>query len=214
MAIGNPNLTRQAKRRAATRQEILAAAWEVAREQGIGTVTLREIAERIGMQPPSLYSHFPSKMAIYDGMYQQGWEEYLEVVRQLEPRLPERPRAALAAVAAEFFDFALAEPTRAQLMNERVVPGFEPTAQAYAPAVAVLENLRTTLTRLGASDEAAADLFTAVMGGLVSQQIANEPGGSRWRRLLERSIDMYADEVGMPGPRLTQRTESTGGAHR
>jgi AcrR family transcriptional regulator len=174
---------------------------------------LREIAGRIGMQPPSLYSHFPSKMAIYDAMYQQGWAEYLEVVRQLEPKLPERPRAALAAIATEFFDFALAEPSRAQLMNERVVPGFEPTAEAYAPAVAVLENLRTTLTRLGVCDEAAADLFTAVLGGLVSQQIANEPGGRRWRRLLERAIDMYADEVGMRGPRLTAPTEPIGGGH-
>ena len=213
MVIGKPNITRQARRRESTRQEILAAAWQVARDQGIGAVTLREIAERIGMQPPSLYSHFPSKMAIYDAMYQQGWEEYLEVVRRAEPLLPEQPRAALATVAAEFFDFALAEPTRAQLMNERVVPGFEPTARAYAPAVAVLENLRTTLTRLGAADDAAADLFTAVLGGLVSQQIANEPGGRRWRRLLERSIDMYADEVGMPGPRLTARTARAGGGH-
>ena len=210
MSIGSPNFNRQAKRREATRQEILAAAWEVADEQGIGAVTLREIAERIGMQPPSLYSHFPSKMAIYDAMYQQGWEEYLEVVCQLEPRLPAQPRAALATVAAEFFDFVLAKPTRAQLMNERVVPGFVPTAQAYAPAVAALDNLRMTLTRLGASDEAAADLFTAVLGGLVSQQIANEPGGRRWRLLLERAVDMYADEVGMPGPRLTARTELAG----
>src|SRR5215469_17115261 len=211
MSIGKPNPTRHAKRREASRQEILTAAWEVAREQGIGGVTLREIAERIGMQPPSLYSHFPSKMAIYDAMYQQGWEEYLEVVRHIEPRLPERPRAALATVAAQFFDFALAEPARAQLMNERVVPGFEPTAEAYAPAVAVLEHLRTTLTRLGASDEAAADLFTAVLGGLVSQQIANEPGGRRWRRLLERVIDMYADEIGMPGPQLTKRSGTIAG---
>ncbi|HLI37228.1 MAG TPA: TetR/AcrR family transcriptional regulator [Streptosporangiaceae bacterium] len=196
-------LDRRAKLREATRQEILAAAWDIAREQGIGAVTLREIAARIGMQPPSLYTHFPSKMAIYDAMYRQGWEDYLAVVAETEPRLPAAPRAALAMVAAGFFDFALAEPARAQLMNQRLVPGFEPTAEAYAPAVETLDRLRAVLARLGAGGEAAADLFTALVAGLVSQQIANDPGGRRWRRLLERAIDMYADEMGLPGPRLT-----------
>jgi hypothetical protein len=88
-------------------------------------------------------------------------------------------------------------------MNERLIPGFTPTQEAYAPAVAALDRLGQLLNRLGATDERAADLFTAVVGGLVNQQIANDPGGDRWRRLLEQVIDMYADEVGLPGPRLT-----------
>ncbi len=205
-------LDRRAKLREATRQEILAAAWDIAREQGIGAVTLREIAARIGMQPPSLYTHFPSKMAIYDAMYRQGWEDYLAVVAETEPRLPTAPRAALAMVAAGFFDFALAEPARAQLMNQRLVPGFEPTAEAYAPAVETLDRLRAVLARLGADGEAAADLFTALVAGLISQQIANDPGGRRWRRLLERAIDMYADEMGLPGPRLTAPADERRGS--
>ncbi len=205
-------LDRRAKLREATRQEILAAAWDIAREQGIGAVTLREIAARIGMQPPSLYTHFPSKMAIYDAMYRQGWEDYLAVVAETEPRLPAAPRAALAMVAAGFFDFALAEPARAQLMNQRLVPGFEPTAEAYAPAVETLDRLRAVLARLGAEGEAAADLFTALVAGLISQQIANDPGGRRWRRLLERAIDMYADEMGLPGPRLTAPADERRGS--
>jgi AcrR family transcriptional regulator len=205
-------IDRRTKLREATRREILAAAWEVAREEGIGAVTLRDIAGRVGMRPPSLYTHFGSKMAIYDAMYRQGWEDYLAVVAGLEPRLPRQPRPALVVVAGSFFDFALAEPARAQLMNQRLVPGFEPTPEAYAPAVQVLDRLRGTLARLGADGDAAVDLFTAVVGGLVSQQIANDPGGRRWRRLLERAMDMYADEVGLPGPRLTPRPGGTQGA--
>ncbi len=204
-------IDRRTKLREATRQEILAAAWDVAREQGLGSITLREIANRIGMQPPSLYTHFPSKMAIYDAMYRQGWEDYLAAVRQTEATLPASPRAALATVAAGFFDFALAEPTRAQLMNQRLIPGFIPTPEAYAPAVAALDRLGQLLNRLGAASDGAADLFTALVGGLVNQQLANDPGGDRWRRLLERAIDMYADEVGLPGPRLTaERTLAKG----
>ena len=46
------------------------------------------------------------------------------------------------------------------------------------------------------------DLWTAIVGGFVDQQLANDPGGSRWRRQLPRLVDMYCDEVGVPGPRL------------
>ncbi len=130
MALGEPKMDRRAKLREATRREILDAAWQVAREHGLGAVTLREIAVRVGMGPPSLYSHFPSKMAIYDAMYQQGWEDYRAVATRMERGLPEAPRPALRAVAATFFDFALAEPARAQLMNQRLIPGFEPTPAA------------------------------------------------------------------------------------
>jgi len=41
------------------------------------------------------------------------------------------------------------------------------------------------------------DLYTALIGGLVDAQLANDPGGDRWRRLLDRSVDMYADNVGL-----------------
>jgi hypothetical protein len=37
------------------------------------------------------------------------------------------------------------------------------------------------------------DLWTALFTGLVSQQVANDPGGERWTRLIEESTDMYLD---------------------
>ena len=52
--------------------------------------------------------------------------------------------------------------------------------------------------RLGISDETGADLFTALLAGLIDQQLANEPGGDRWARLLDRTVDMYATEMNVP----------------
>jgi hypothetical protein len=34
------------------------------------------------------------------------------------------------------------------------------------------------------------DLWTAVATGLVSQQLANDPGGDRWVRLIDRAVAM------------------------
>jgi len=188
----------QDNRRESARREILAAAWAAAREHGLGSVTLRDVAARVGMRAPSLYWHFDSKMALYDAMFGQAWAAYNEVQKDIEERLPTSARAALKMTARTYFAFCAADPTRHQLMSQRSIPNFTPSTAAYAPAVEVIERLRTRLARLGVTDEAGVDLYTAVVGGLVEQQLANEPGGDRWGRLLDRVIDMYADEMQLP----------------
>lgn len=196
-----PNRDRRAERREATRREILDAAWEIARRDGLPAVTLREVAGRIGMRSPSLYSHFDSKNAIFDAMFAQAWTELDAVLEALEP-WPEAPRRALLAVAEAFFDFAVADLARYQLMNQRTIPGFVPGDEAYAASVAAYERMRTLMRGRGVRDQADLDLWTAILGGLVDQQLANDPGGTRWRQQLPRLVDMYCDEAGVPGPRL------------
>lgn len=195
-----PTRDRQAERRAATRREIVDAAWEIARRDGLAQVTLRGVAERIGMRSPSLYTHFDSKNAIYDAMFGRAWGELLELVQSTV--LPRTPRKRLLTTAAVFFDFAVADLARYQLMNQRTIPGFQPSDEAYAFSREVLALLRSHLAEMGVHAEADLDLYTALTSGFVDQQLANDPGGDRWRRQLPRMIDMYADEVGIPGPRL------------
>jgi AcrR family transcriptional regulator len=185
-------------RRESARREILAAAWAAAREHGLGSLTLRDVAARVGMRTPSLYWHFDSKMTLYDAMFGQAWAAYNEVQKDMESQLPNSARAALKMTARTYFDFCAADPTRHQLMSQRSLPNFTPSPAAYAPAVEVIERLRARLARLGVTDEAAVDLYTAIVGGLVDQQLANDPGGDRWARLLDRAMDMYADEMQLP----------------
>jgi hypothetical protein len=101
-----------------------------------------------------------------------------------------------------FVDYCVSDLARYQLMNQRMVPDFEPSPQAYAPSVAVMATLRGRLGRVGIRAAADLDIFLAVIGGLIDAQLANDPGGDRFVRLLPRTLDMYADEVGLPGPRL------------
>lgn len=203
--VAVPNRDRQAERREATRREILDAAWLIARQEGLAGVTLRGVATRVGMRAPSLYSHFASKNAIYDAMFEQAWTEFDAAAAASYPRLPASPRAALTTAATLFFDFSVSDLARYQLMNQRTIPGFEPSPGSYAPAVRVLDRLRGLLTDLGLRDPAALDLFTAVIGGLIDQQLANDPGGTRWQRLLGPAVDMYATKMGLPaGPETRQ----------
>lgn len=192
-----PLRDRSAERREATRTEILDAAWEIARQKGLAELTLREVAARIGMRAPSLYSYFASKHDIYDAMFGQAWADYLRLVDLAEPTLPEDPRAALKAIARLFFDFSVADLARQQLMNQRMIPGFVPSPASYAPAVEVVERGRARLAHFGVTGSGQFDLFTALIGGLVNAQQANDLGGDRWSRLLDEAMDMFADHVGL-----------------
>jgi len=193
-----PYRNRQIERRQATCTEILDAAWTLAREKGLADLTLRDVATRIGMRAPSLYSYFPSKNAIYDAMFGQAWTDYIAVIDLVEPTLPESPREAVKQIARTFFDYAVADLARHQLMNQRTIPGFVPSPEAYAPAVEVLERGRTHLARFGVAGSEEFDLFTALIGGLIDAQQANDPGGDRWSRLLDGAMDMFANHVGLP----------------
>lgn len=195
--LGATNRDRQAERREATRLEILDAAWAVARETGLAQLTLREVADRVGMRAPSLYSHFDSKHAIYDAMFGQAWAECLAVSDAALAQVPPDTRGALRQVARTFFDFAVSDLPRHQLMNLRTIPGFQPSAESYAPAVASLERVRELFARHGITSPEDLDLYVALVGGLVDSQHANDPGGDRWSRLLDRAIDMFVDNLGI-----------------
>jgi AcrR family transcriptional regulator len=191
--VVEPKRDRRAERREATRAEILDAAWEVARDLGLAGLSLRDVAGRIGMRPPSLYWYFDSKHAIYDAMFAQGNQALLQRIDAEE--LAGEPREVLRRVARAFMEFALEDPARAQLLFQRTIPDFEPSAESYAYALEVFERGRQALGEAGVTTPEHFDLWTALVAGLTSQQITNDPGGDRWLRLVDEAVDMYADHV-------------------
>lgn len=207
--IVSPKRDRKTERREATRREILEAAWDAAHESSLASLTLRDIAARVGMQQPSLYSHFVSKNAIYDAMFEQAWRTLLDQFRGAVDDLPTEPRARLSAIAERYFDFAVADLARHQLMDVSVIPGFHPSPQAYAPAMEAYGLMQEELRGLGITSGEDADLFTALIGGLVSQQLANDPGGQRWRRLIPRVMSMFADDLDLPSTDQTYKSDQT-----
>jgi AcrR family transcriptional regulator len=189
-----PRTDRRAARREATKAEILDAAWAQVREHGLGSLALRDLAERVGMRAPSLYQYFPSKNAIYDAMFGQGTRAALAVVAaDIETT---DTRETLREIARRMFEFATGDAARAQLLFQRTIPGFEPSPEAYAPAIEMVTRVQALLISHDITDPDAMDLWTAVIGGLVNQQLANDPGGERWARLIDRAVDMFLANVG------------------
>lgn len=184
---------RRAERRQETVEEILATAWRLARSDGLAALSLRELASEVGMRPQSLYTYFDAKNAIYDAMFAQGCREFAEGQAQWE--LVGNARADLKTIGRYFLDFCTRDPARYQLMFQRTIPGFEPSAESLAISADSLALVEAHLVSLGIDDPRDLDLFTAIGSGLANQQLSNDPGGDRWIRLIDDSVDMYVDHV-------------------
>ncbi|MBU2664980.1 TetR/AcrR family transcriptional regulator [Actinoplanes bogorensis] len=171
------------------RRQILLAAWDIAAESGLGAVTLHEVARRVGIRQPSLYAHVPSKAGLYDAMFAHAYGELLAEIDRLPPRGTAREQ--LVRLSRTILDYAVASPPRQQLLFQRTIPGFEPSAESYALAQRLIDRCVSLLSALGAGSPAHVDVYTAVVAGLGAQQIANEPGGDRWTRHLEPLLDLF-----------------------
>jgi len=192
-AVEHGPTDRRERRREATRAEIVEASWVLVREHGLAALSLRDLAARVGMRAPSLYQYFPSKHAIYDAMFAEGARDALAL---LDDEIPATDvRETLRTAAHRMFEFTTSDPARAQLLFQRTIPGFEPSPDAYAPAVEMFTRVQALFVALGITDPDAMDLWTAVVSGLTNQQLANDPGGDRWARLVDRTVDMYIAAV-------------------
>jgi AcrR family transcriptional regulator len=192
---------RRNERAEATRREILDAAWALVREQGLASLTMRDLGARVGMKAQSLYGYFPSKHAIYDAMFGEANREMVARWRAAAAVGPDDPVAVLRRRTAAFLQFCVEDPVRHQLLYQRTIPGFEPSSESYAPALEGLQDLHSRLRACGVDDPRAFDTWTAVLAGLAAQQNANEPGGDRWTRLANECTDMFLEHFARGGDR-------------
>ena len=184
---------RATERREAKVASIVESAWALARDHGIGGVTLHALAREVGMRQPSLYAYFDSKNALFDAMFADGNRQLLERLDAL--KVPGDPRAAVKKFMQAFVTFALEDTGRCLLLFQRPVPGFEPSPESYAYAQKVLDLAVGVLRAAGVEDQGDIDCFVAMVGGLIDAQMSNDPGGNRWVRHLDRLTDMYLDDA-------------------
>jgi AcrR family transcriptional regulator len=184
---GEPAIGRRKLRHEATKEEILAAAWGLARTRGLTGFSLRDLAVAVQMRHQSLYTYFASKQAIYDAMFAQGMRALAGQRAALA--LDRDPIRALRQAARAFLGFCVEDPVRYQLLFERVVPDFVPSAASMELSAEALRHVEAWHRAAGLTDPADVDLWRAVLTGLAGQQIANDPQGARWTRLADRAID-------------------------
>jgi len=201
---------RRLLRRQQTIAEALDAAVAIMEDAGVGGLSMSEIARRLGMRQPSLYKYFPSLHAVYDALFARGLEGTGAAV---QAAIADGPRgvATIRAAGRALVRWAVENPALAQLQYWRPVPGFAPTAATFAPSVRLMDQLRAAFAAAvqagelhpAAASEEAPRLFTIVLSGLISQQMANEPGAGydtgMFTSLTEAALEMFFARYTLPG---------------
>ncbi len=190
------------RRRRQTVEEALDHAVDIVTESGVGALSMSEVARRMGMRAPSLYKYFPSLHAAYDALFRRGLSAHQQTVRTATEEATSgvaRLRAGARATVA----WSVENPALAQLMFWRPVPGFEPSQDTFRESETDMGNVRAEFTAAVAAGELdpAADsaeavrLWTVIISGLISQQMANEPGvpyeTGHFTALTDDALDMF-----------------------
>jgi AcrR family transcriptional regulator len=215
-------------RRQQTIEDALDAAVAIMEEAGVGGLSMSEIARRLGMRQPSVYKYFPSLHAVYDALFARGLERSGAAVQAAIAAEP-RGLAGIRAVSRALVRWAVENPALAQLLYWRPVPGFAPTAETFAPSERLMDQLRAALAaavRAGvlhpdAATDEAPRLYTIVLAGVISQQMANEPGAGydegMFTSLTDAALDMFFARYALqpaaadapPGPPSRQQAAVT-----
>ncbi|GAA4319369.1 TetR/AcrR family transcriptional regulator C-terminal domain-containing protein [Actinomadura luteofluorescens] len=81
-----------------SRRRVLRAAVRLADRDGLESLTMRRLAQEVGVEAMSLYHHVANKEAVLDGVVEVVLDEIMTAVREAEAPPPERDwRAALRA---------------------------------------------------------------------------------------------------------------------
>jgi AcrR family transcriptional regulator len=116
-------------------REIVATARQLLERDGAEGLSMRRIADALGIRAPSLYKHLPDKGALEAALIAAGFEELADAFGSAAA-----DREPLAALAQTYRGWALEHPhlyrlmTQGRLPRERLPEGVE--AQAAAPAIA------------------------------------------------------------------------------
>lgn len=202
--MSTTGLDRRSRRRQQTIDEILDASVALMETEGVAALSLSAVARQLGMQPPSLYQYFPSKMAIYDALFRRGAEQVLDAYREARASATSTDQLELTVIGVNAYArWSMQNQVLSQLLFWRTVPGFEPSPEAFAPALEGIQDLRIQLQAAvdagqlhpDAMSEEGVDLFTSLTGGLLSQQMANEPDASfeqgRFTKLIPVVLEMF-----------------------
>jgi AcrR family transcriptional regulator len=123
MASSAPELTPRAR-------EIVTVARELLEEDGWETLSMRRLAERLGIKAPSIYKHLPDKQALENALISDGFAEQAALFEQAIADAHD----PLGALATAYREFARRHPHLYRLMTERplqrdrLTPGAEQRA--------------------------------------------------------------------------------------
>jgi AcrR family transcriptional regulator len=177
---------RAVARRQLVERQILDAAWSLMAREGVAAVSVREVARSVGLRQQSLTHYYPTKQALLDALFADGFADLRRTLEQLPPT--DDATGRVVAVAVAVVDYCVANPARYHLMLQRTLPSFSPSQDSYRVALGCLTVLVEGLSAAGITDPADIALVRGLISGLAAEQIANDPQGRIFADQADRGI--------------------------
>lgn len=182
-----------------TADRIAAAARRLLEREGAEAVTMRRVADAVGITAMAIYRHYPDRDALLEVLANRGFAELAGAFGG--KRLPAEPEARLVRLADIYVDHALKNPRLFELMflaprrGARRFPrdfkaGRSPTGNLVAAVIE--EGMARGDLRKDDPWEIAFELG-ALVDGLLMLYVGGriEGGPARFRALLRRSLRRY-----------------------
>ncbi|MFB9315434.1 TetR-like C-terminal domain-containing protein [Nocardioides plantarum] len=172
-----------------TRDAVVAAAADLADEDGLRALTVSSVARRVGVRTPSLYSHVAGTDALHAGVSTLALDELADLVDRAIAGLAGRD--ALVALADTHRAYALAHPGRyeaAGVVDRELTPDLVRAAERHsAQALAVLRGYAVP----EAERVHAVRLLASLLRGFVQLEAggafahSDPPSQQTWTRALD-----------------------------
>ena len=155
------------------RDQIIRAARELAESDGWAAVTMRQVASRLGLTQPVLYSVFTGRQAIIDAVALTGFAELADALEAVDPEPMARMRA--------YLEFAMARPHLYEAMFSMPSDLRFGTENAPEPLQRAFAAIHETFP----GPEHRAEVAWATLHGLATLQMGGRQPASRMQSRLE-----------------------------
>jgi AcrR family transcriptional regulator len=98
------------------RQALIAAALELVSEKDVDSVSLREVARRVGVSHTAPYRHFPDKESLLAALAQEGFQMLHQALDAVSDKESPNPLNRLQDIGVAYVGFALRHSTHYRLM--------------------------------------------------------------------------------------------------
>jgi AcrR family transcriptional regulator len=185
---------------------LLDAVEQVVLDGGVGQVSLRAVARRVGVTHAASAHHFANKAGLLTAFATQGYMQLAEaVVAAIDEAHPADGPSVLEAVGRGYVRFALANPGRFEVMFRLDVlnandPGFVAASEgAYSLLVSTVSRCRAEGFLGGRDPEVVAVAAWSMVHGLAALWISGRLGEriqeTDPNRLADRVSRLYVDAV-------------------
>jgi AcrR family transcriptional regulator len=184
-------------------RQIVAVARELLESEGSHALTMRRLADRLGIRAPSLYKHLPNKAALEAALITAGFEEAAAAFAAATDGAAE----PLTALATAYRAFVARHPQLYRLMTEGPLP------REHLPS-GLEERAAAPLIRAVGSPERARAAFAFIHGMLILELNGRFPDDGGLEPAWRAGLTAFSPAVAAPADDVALRRNRPASSNR